>query len=50
MSGHDSGENAHADHKGAVGILPFFVANNKVGTELEDEAGATAINAGNLAR
>ena len=38
MSGHDSSENAHANHKGAVGILPFFVANNKVGTELKDEA------------
>lgn len=39
VSGHDSGENAHADHKRAVGILPLFVSNNQVGSELEDEAG-----------
>ena len=39
MSGHDSSENAHANHKSSIGIFPFFVANNKIGSELEDEAG-----------
>ena len=39
VSGHDSSENAHADHKRAVGIRPLFVSNNQVCRELEDEAG-----------
>jgi len=39
MSSHDSGENAHANHEGAIWVVPFLVSNNQVRRELEDEAG-----------
>ena len=37
MSSHDSGEDAHADHEGSVGVIPFLVSDDQVSGELEDE-------------
>lgn len=39
MSSHDSGENAHSDHEGSVGVVPFLVSDDQVSSELEDEGG-----------